>query len=123
MSPYISKRSANLLLAWCKEKYGPSQYQDIKTLTVRLDPELDYLGQYFPYSNEIVVNPRRHRSLLEWCGTVIHEYTHFTQDLYKYDDYRNRYEKHPYEITCNNRANRDKIEARRFIFGKLRTKN
>lgn len=120
MSPYINKRSAMLLLNWCKEKYGPSQYQNIKTLRVRLDPKLGSLGQYFPYPNEIVVNPRKHRSLVEWCGTVIHEYTHFTQDMYKYSDYRNSYEKHPYEVTCNNRADRDKLEARRFVLGKLK---
>lgn len=122
MSPYINKRSASLLLNWCKEKYGPSHYQNIKTLKIRLDLTLDSLGQYFPYPNEIVINPKNHRSLLEWCGTVIHEYTHFTQDMCKYLEYRNSYENHPYEITCNNRAKRDKLEARRFVLGKLRPK-
>jgi hypothetical protein len=120
MSPYINKRSANILLNWCKEKYGSSHYQNIKTLKVSLDPDLATLGQYFPYPNEIVINPKRHRSLLQWCGTMIHEYTHFTQDMRKYLEYRNSYEKHPYEITCNNRADRDRIEARRFVLEKLK---
>lgn len=122
MSPYINKRNAELLLGWCKEKYGPSQYQNIKTLKIRLDQELDSFGQYFPYPNEIVTNPRKHRSLLEWCSTVIHEYTHFTQDMHKYTEYRNSYENHPYEITCNNRADRDKYEARLWLLRKLRKK-
>ena len=120
MSPYVNKRSANLLLEWCKERYGPSQFANIKTLTVKLDPTLDGLGQYLPTPNQIVLNPKKHRSLLEWCGTVIHEYTHFGQDMYKYSEYRNVYEKHPYEVTCNNRADRDKNEARLCILRKLR---
>lgn len=122
MNRYINRRSANLLLSWCKEKYGPSQYQNIKTLKIRLDSKLEGFGQYFPYLNEIVINPKKHKSLLQWCGTVIHEYTHFTQDMYKYLEYRNRYENHPYEITCENRENRDKLEARRFVLGKLKPK-
>jgi hypothetical protein len=37
----------------------------------------------------------------------------------KYGEYRNSYEKHPYEITCNTRGDRDKIEARRWLIRKL----
>jgi len=122
MSKYINAKSAQLLLSWCKEKYGPSQFANIKTLTVKLDSTLDCCGQYFPNANEILLNPRRHRSLLEWCATVIHEYTHFGQNMYKYAEYRNSYENHPYEITCNNRAEKDKFEARLWLFRKLRKK-
>ena len=122
MSPYINKRSAKLLLEWCKEKYGPSHYHSIRTLSVRLDTGLEEMGMYFSKPNEIVVNPKNHRSLLEWCGTIIHEYTHFKQNMDKYGEYRNSYENHPYEITCNNREDRDKFEARLWLLRKLRKK-
>ena len=119
MSPYINKRSAKLLLDWCIQKYGPSQYASLKTLKIDLDPNLEYIGQYLQCTNTITLNPRYHRSLLGWCATVIHEYTHFQQDMNKYHEYRNSYEKHPYEVSSNNRSNRDKLEARRWLLRKL----
>jgi hypothetical protein len=120
MSPYINKRSSKLILSWCIEKYGPSSYANVKTLTIKLDPTLDCFGQYFPYHNQISVNPKMHRSLISWCSTIIHEYTHFQQDMIKYTEYKTSYENHPYEISCNNRGDRDKLEARKYILGKLR---
>jgi hypothetical protein len=122
MNSYINKRSAKLLLGWCIERYGPSQHADLKTLTIIIDPALDSFGEYRPYENIIVINDKWHRSLVSFCSTIIHEYTHFTQDMYKYAEYRNSYENHPYESTANNRGERDKYEARRWLLSKLRKK-
>lgn len=117
---YINKKSANLLLGWCIEKYGPSKYNNLKTLKIQIDPNHIHFGMYEPCQNAIILNPKRHRSLLSWCSTVIHEYTHFKQDMEKYGEYRTSYEKHPYEITCNKRGYRDQLEARRWLIRKLR---
>jgi hypothetical protein len=114
MSPHVNLKSAKLILSWCIEKYGPSEYANLKTLKIKLDSNLEYIGQYMQYNNTITLNPR--------CSTVIHEYTHFQQDMNKYHEYRTSYENHPYEISSNNRSNRDKLEAKRFILGKLRAK-
>jgi hypothetical protein len=120
MGIYINKRVSKLILDWCIKNYGPSAYASVKTLTLELDPNLECFGQYFPYPNTILINPKKHRSLIALCSTIIHEYTHFQQDMVKYLEYRNSYENHPYEISSNNRGDRDKLEARRYILGKLR---
>ena len=120
MNQYVNKKSSKLTLDWCIEKYGPSAYANVKTLTIDLNPNLECLGQYFPYPNTIVINPKKHRSLIALCSTIIHEYTHFQQDMVKYLEYRTSYDNHPYEISSNNRSDRDKLEARNYVLGKLR---
>lgn len=115
----LNKRTAKLMLSWCIQKYGPSKYANVNTLLIEIDTEIAWLGQYLGQKNTILVNPKMHRSLVSWCETIIHEYTHFQQDMHKYHEYRNRYDKHPYEIACNNRANRDKFEARKWLLRKL----
>jgi hypothetical protein len=120
MNQYVNKKSSKLTLDWCIEKYGPSAYANVKTLTINLNPNLECLGQYFPYPNIIVINPKKHRSLIALCSTIIHEYTHFQQDMVKYLEYRTSYDNHPYEISSNNRSDRDKLEARKYVLGKLR---
>ena len=119
MPAQINKKTAKLIIKWCQERYGNSQYSDFSKLHVTLDSTLPWHGQYFPLKNEIKLNPKKHRSTVSWCSTVIHEYTHFLQDMEKYLKYRTSYENHPYEKTANNRCERDKFEARRWLMRKL----
>jgi hypothetical protein len=57
---YINKKSANLLLGWCIEKYGPSKYNNLKTLKIQIDPNHIHFGMYEPCQNTIILNPKRH---------------------------------------------------------------
>lgn len=116
----INIRTAILLVEWCTQKYGPSKFANIETLTIEIDDSLIYYGEYDQEDNVIILNRKRHRSLLSWCNTIIHEYTHFTQNMTKYQEYRNSYEKHPYEITANRRSDKDMLEARRWLRKKLK---
>ena len=121
MHRHINIRSAKLVLRWCKWKYGPSQFADIRTLKVVIDRGIgEHFGQYIQYDNLISVNPDKFRSLVMWCNIIIHEYVHFTQDMREYfAKYGNRYRSHPYEIKANYIAKRDQWEARRWLLTKL----
>lgn len=120
MKEHINRKSARILLNWCKRKYGTSEFYDLCSLRVKMDESLEYRGQYCHYDNLITLNPRNHRSLISWCNTVIHEYVHFTQDMDKYHtEYGNRYKSHPFEIKANYLASRDQLEARNFLISKL----
>lgn len=120
MKEHINRKTAKILVSWCKKKYGPSEFYNLRSLKVKIDDLLEYKGQYCHWDNTITLNSKSHRSLLSWCNTVIHEYVHFTQDMDRYHtEYGNRYKSHPYEIKANYFANRDQYEARSFLISKL----
>lgn len=120
MSPYANRKTAKLLLEWCVNQYGPSKYADLDTLKIRLSSKLEFFGEYCPEENEIILNPKKHRSLVEWCSTFIHEYTHFRQNMSRYSQVKKSYDENPYEIESNLIGERDKFLARRWLFKKLR---
>lgn len=119
----INKRSLEKILVWCKNQYGESKFKNIDTLDVYIDETMNSMGSYCPFHNTIFINPKRHRSFISAIDTMIHEYTHFKQDIremyYKYlTDYTFNYENHPYEITAKETAKRDKRICYREVFGK-----
>ena len=120
MGPYTNRRSAKLLLEWCRERYGTSRFADFNDLRIRLSSKLEFLGEYCPDENEIVLNPTKHRSLVDWCCTFIHEYIHFKQDMEQYELIKIDYDNHPYEIECNSIADSDKFAAKLWVLRKLR---
>lgn len=123
MTKNVNRKSANLLLEWCINQYGPSKFADLDTLTLRLTSKLEFMGEYCPIDNRISLNPEKHRSLIEWCSTFIHEYTHFRQNMDKYSRVKVSYEKNPYEIESNSISERDKFAARLWVLRKLRSSN
>jgi hypothetical protein len=127
MSSLISRKTANLALSWCIERYGESIHNDLSTLEIRLRSGLENYGEYDPDDNAIYLNPKKHRSLLEWVNTIIHEYTHFKQNINGmytkyYDRYGRTYDTHPHEIAANRTAERDHREARLWVLKELKRK-
>jgi hypothetical protein len=125
MSSLISKKSANLILDWCINKYGPSIHNDLSTLEIRFRSKLEFFGEYCADDNTIYLNPIKHKSLIEWVNTVIHEYTHFRQNIdgmytKYYSKYGRTYENHPHEVNAHRIADRDQMEARRWVLQNLR---
>tara|TARA_R110000868_G_scaffold117446_1_gene311927 strand:+ start:419 stop:817 length:399 start_codon:yes stop_codon:yes gene_type:complete len=120
----INKRNLNKILLWCKETYGVSRFKNINYLTVEIDNTIeDAKGQYCPYSNRIYINPKHHTSFIEVIDTMIHEYTHFKQDIkvmyFKYmNEYSYNYSNHPYEHTANKVAERDRRKCFHELFHK-----
>lgn len=133
----IRKKNALLALQWCINKYGESKYNNLKTLKIRINSNLrlkekdgtsiSIIGSYDPDKNEISLNLKEIRSLKYLVRSVIHEYTHFLQDItvmyHKYtDEYHVSYENHPYEKTANSREDRDWKECRLWVLRQIRSK-
>jgi len=136
-SKLVRRKYALLALEWCINKYGESKYNDNKTLKLTVDSNLKdkdddgirkpITAWYHPSTNEIRLNFKKIHSLKELVGTVIHEYTHFLQDInvmyHKYtEEYGISYENHPYEKTANAREERDWKECRLWVLQQIRSK-
>ena len=127
MKSLICRKTATLTLAWCIERYGPSIHNDLSTLDLKLRSSWENYGEYDPDDNCIYLNPKKHRSLLEWVNTIIHEYTHLKQNINGmytkyYDRYGRTYDNHPHEVAANKIAYRDYREARLWVLRELRNK-
>ena len=125
MNPLISKKSARLTLDWCINRYGVSIHNDILTLDIKFRSKLEFYGEYDADDNTIYLNPVKHKTLAEWVNTIIHEYTHFRQNIdgmytKYYVKYGRTYENHPHEVTAHRVADRDQREARLWVLQNLR---
>lgn len=120
----INKRNLNKILRWCKDYYGSSKFKNINTLEVCIDRDMtDAAGCYCSVSNKIFINPDLHTSFIGVIDTMIHEYTHFRQNInvmyFKYfKKYSFNYENHPYEITARTTAERDRRKCFHDVFHK-----
>ena len=56
MKNLVCRKSALLALEWCINKYGPSKFSNLNTLTVKLNSKLKSLGQYDEVDNIIYLN-------------------------------------------------------------------
>lgn len=102
------------MFEWCENKFGKSKFnEDFK---IKISKAKDRYGVYMRDKNTIQVNVKAHKSLLELCDTVVHEYTHYLQDMSMYVEYflkyNRNYDNHPYEVTANNRAKKWKKKLR-----------
>lgn len=126
MPDLISRKTAYLALEWCIQNYGPSIHNDLDTLEIGLRSKHEYLGEYDSIENIIILNPKKHKTLKDWCNTVIHEYTHFKQngDMYDryYYKYGRNYDNHPHEVSAHKIAERDAPLARKWVLSVLRKK-
>ena len=116
MNNSINRKHIVWMFGWCKAKFGESKFNPNFHVKVSRK-EKDKLGCYIDDQGIIQVNLNAHKSLLDLCDTVIHEYTHYLQDMSMYTTYFLKYNKnynnHPYEISANNKAKKWKKELRR----------
>lgn len=116
------------MLQYCKDKWGKSKFQKkypelvIHRETIKEgNPDWDISGFYCEKTNTIHIYPRHHNNYLEMCDTIIHEYTHYLQNIQgmymRYmETWSYNYHNHPYEKVANNRAEKFKCECFNSIF-------
>jgi len=77
-----------------------------KRKSVKEIPSNDARGEYMPYTNQIIVVPSNIQTVWELIETVIHEYTHSTQDLKHYNECNVvfGYFNNPYEVEARYEA-------------------
>jgi hypothetical protein len=103
----IKRKHILWMFNWCEQKFGKSKFNnDFKVKISRTCWE-DY-GEYDCDGKVIQVNLLPHKSFIELCDTIIHEYTHYLQNIYMYEvylkKYSRNYDNHPYEISADNKA-------------------
>jgi hypothetical protein len=110
----------NKIFEWCKKKYGRSKYNG-RYPDVVFRKGYHYDGEEWGYYDEIdkciYINRDKHETLEDLVDTMIHEYTHYLQNMYHYQIIA-RYmdnEDHPFEIQAEQVSERDKEECLKYL--------
>lgn len=91
---------------WCLLHLKPSKFQDeYPKFIIRNQKSKYYKGHYNEIKNIIYFYLGNHRSQIDICETILHEWKHYQQNIVgMYDCYFLEYGKnsknHPYEITA-----------------------
>jgi len=120
--PKLTKRHALKIFDWCIEKYGKSKYN-------RELPEIEFKnGDYYTegcmafydeIESTIFIDKSMHHDLYELASSIIHEYTHYKQNMRHYQ-ILSLYlpdSKHPMEIEAYKIANKDAKKCVKELFG------
>jgi hypothetical protein len=76
-----NRTTALLALEWCKKKWKKSRYHsDYPKIRILNRSARDLYGWYDEEKNLITINMHLNRRVIDIIDTVIHEYTHYTQD-------------------------------------------
>jgi len=127
-NPTFQKEVAKLAFVWCSYRLGGSRYQlGFPKLKILNERSKKYRGHYDEVRNEIVVYLKNHRSLIDICRTMIHEWKHYQQNiLIMYDVYLRVYKRnlsnHPYEISAEKAAIRLGAECKTCLIKTLNTR-
>jgi hypothetical protein len=114
----IKRKDVVAMYWWCVFNFGKSKYnEELPKLTVNRTIT-DKFGFYDPSNNVITICLKPHTSIANLCNTVIHEYTHYLQNMRMYDiyvfKYKRSYENHPYEVSANNKAKKYEKKLKKF---------
>ena len=100
---------------WCRDKFGESKFNNDFSVKISRTDKSKF-GCYLDDLDTIQVNLTMHKSFIELCDTVIHEFTHYLQDMGMYDVYFDKYNRnynnHPYEISADNKAKKWRKDLR-----------
>jgi hypothetical protein len=116
----ITRKNGLKILEWCKAKYGLSKVNGTYPKLVFHKNKYMYTAYYDAYNNEIHVWKLKHRTFIGFCGTIIHEYTHYLQSIKRKYNKLNlyySYKNHPMEREANKIEQRDKWKCYNEIFG------
>lgn len=105
---------------WCKKKYGRSKYNGRYPEVVFRKGDY-YDGEEWGYYDEIdrciYINRDKHETVADLVDTLIHEYTHYLQNMHHYQiisKYLDPHE-HPMEISAENAAEKDGPECLAYL--------
>jgi hypothetical protein len=118
----ITRKSALLIMEWCKKTFGPSRINGPYPKLVFHKKNKGWAGHYDPWKNEIHVYRDRHKSLVGFIGTMIHEFTHYHQSInrqYQKQQAIFSYKNHPLERQAEKVEKRYKHKCYNEIFNNL----
>ena len=96
---------AQFCLDYCIEVLGQPKKKGIPTFSI-VKTNKEYYGQYASEFEKIYVYYNQCKTVGQFISTFIHEYTHHTQNLNKYEKVLSKvgYSNHPQEIEANDMA-------------------
>lgn len=100
----ITRKSALQVMEWSKKNLGPSKINGSYPKLVFHKKNKGWAGHYDPWKNEIHVYKDRHRALISFIATIIHEFAHYHQSIkrqYQKQDKIFSYKNHPLERLAN----------------------
>lgn len=109
----VKRRHVAQIFAWCVKRWGKSKYNsEVPTVVVFHSKSADYLASYNEVDHRLRIDIKSHSGLIDLIATIIHEYTHYKQNVKK--NYNRMLEKHgyfrhPYEKSANKKARKYKI--------------
>lgn len=115
----ITRKSALLIMEWCKKTFGPSRINGPYPRLVFHKKQKGWAGHYDPWKNEIHVYRDRHKSLVGFIGTIIHEFAHYHQSIkrqYQKQQAIFSYKNHPLERQANKAEKKHKWKCYCEIF-------
>lgn len=94
------KEIALLILMYNVYVFGVHKYKKVPKISIINDADLAYYGWFETKTNKIVVNRYYASTIKLLMKTILHEYTHYLQNmsLYKRILKKVGYDNHPYEI-------------------------
>ncbi len=94
------KEIALLILMYNVYVFGVHKYKKVPKISIINDADLAYYGWFETKTNKIVVNRFYACTMKLFVKTILHEYTHYLQNLslYKIILKKVGYDNHPYEI-------------------------
>lgn len=108
----LTKKVIYKILDWCVVNYGRSEFNKNKLIVDFRKPDYltgDVMASYDYETGIIYVNKETHKTLRMLINSIIHEYTHYKQNMRHYNilDTYLAYNKNPLEIEAFKIAKRD----------------
>jgi len=121
----VTRKEILLAIEYCTNTLGLSRYcTPVPSLVYITSSKIKATdrGCYDDDNNRILVYRKKHRSVVDLADTIVHEYTHYLQDMEKYTELAQEYsyDLHPYEIEAAENAKKYRWDCRRYMIG---TKN
>lgn len=117
-----SRKYVNKIVDWCVRTYGKSKYnRDFPEIRFRkgiyMNEDPKTMAFYDDEDAVIFINKDDHHNLRTLVNSIIHEYTHYKQNMRHYDILSQYlpYNRNPLEIEANRIARRDTKKCLREI--------
>lgn len=101
------RKLAEFCREYCMEVLGVPRKKGIPSFSI-IKTNKEYYGEYCPEQERIFVYYNNCGTIQKFVDTFIHEYTHHTQNLNKYDRLLSKYgyDEHPLEVEARDTAKR-----------------
>jgi hypothetical protein len=122
----INYTTAHYILQYCIENFGLSRFKDyeipnIKIHDIKPDKTKGFLKTDVAFFNNekncITIFKPNVKSFVDFIDSIIHEYTHYKQDLSNYDEMELTYGyyDHPMELEANKIASEHKWKCKDYV--------